>query len=332
LSRIVVAAAAVSALTVSASAEDALKVTVVHRGSWETAAPQLGQQAGIFKKHGIALELTYARSDEDAETAVISGSADVGVGVGVVDVLRAYADKDAPLRIIGANMTGSPNYWYVAATSPIEKAKDISARTIAYAKAGPPGQYDVFDFMDRYRLKARPVLISGEGAAFDEVMAGKVDVGWAAPPFGLEALEQNRIRIVAKANDIPKIRDKTVRVMIATTETLQKRGDVLGRFLQAYRETIDWMYSDPAAPKAYAEFAGMTEGLARRLRDEFFSKEMLSPDKIMGLSVIAKDAVKSRSLRTSMSRKQLRELVQVPPSDRVKASGGWFRLLSPRSP
>jgi NitT/TauT family transport system substrate-binding protein len=120
--------------------------------------------------------------------------------------------------------------------------------------------------------------------------------------------------------------------MIATTETLQKRGDVLGRFLQAYRETIDWMYSDPAAPKAYAEFAGMTEGLARRLRDEFFSKEMLSPDKIMGLSVIAKDAVKSRSLRTSMSRKQLRELVQVPPSDRVKASGGWFRLLSPRSP
>jgi NitT/TauT family transport system substrate-binding protein len=335
LSCIVVAAAAVLTPTLKASAEDSLKVTVAHRGSWETAAPHLGQEAGIFKKHGIVLDLTYAQADQDAEMPVISGSADVGVGVGLVDALRAYADKDAPLRIIGANMTGSANYWYVAAASPIEKIKDISRRSIAYSKGGTSGQYDVFDLMDRYRLKARPVLTSGETAAFDQVMSGKIDVGWATPPFAVDALEQDRIRIVAKANDIPKIRDKTVSVMIANADTLQKRGDVLGRFLQAYRETIEWMYSDPAAPKAYAELAGMSEALARRLRDEFFTKEMVSPDKIVGLSVIAKDAAKSRSIRTSMSRRQLAELVQVPSSDRTRASaksGGWFRLLAPRSP
>ena len=32
--------------------------------------------------------------------------------------------------------------------------------------------------------------------------------------------------------------------------------------MKAYRETVDWMYSDPAALKTYAEFAGVTE--ARR--------------------------------------------------------------------
>ena len=335
LSWIVVAAAALLAPMPKAAAEDALKVTVAHRGGWETAAPQLGQQAGIFKKHGIVLDLSYAEADQDAELPVISGSAEVGVGVGVIDALRAYADKDASLRIIGANMTGSANYWYVAATSPIQKVKDIGGRTIAYWKGGASGQYDVFDFMDRYRLKARPALTSGEAAAFDQVMAGKIDVGWATPPFGLDALEQDRIRVVAKANDIPKIRDKTVGVMIASTDTLEKRGDVIGRFVQAYRETVDWMYSDPAAPKAYADFADMPEALARLLRDEFFTKEMLSPDKVLGLSVIAKDALKARHMRTAMSRRQLREIVQVPLSDRAKASakgGGWFRLLSPRSP
>jgi NitT/TauT family transport system substrate-binding protein len=331
----VVAAAAVLTPPLKAAAEDTLKVTVVHRGAWETAAPHLGQQAGIFKKHGIVLDLTYAQADQDAELPVISGSADVGVGVELMDVLRAYADKDAPLRVIGANMTGSANYWYVAAASPIQKAKDIGRGTIAYSKGGTAGQYDVFDFMDRNRLKARPVLTSGEAAAFDQVMAGKIDVGWATPPFGLEALEQDRIRVVAKANEIPKIRDKTVSVMIAAADALQKRGDVLGRFLQAYRETVEWMYSDPAAPKAYAEFAGMPEALARRMRDEFFTKDMLSTDKIAGLSVIAKDATKSRYIRASMSRRELAELVQVPSSDRARASaksGGWFRLLAPRSP
>src|SRR5262245_19753136 len=34
-------------------------------------------------------------------------------------------------------------------------------------------------------------------------------------------------------------------------------------------------------PRAYAEFADMPEGRARRLRDEFFTKDMLSPDKIL---------------------------------------------------
>jgi NitT/TauT family transport system substrate-binding protein len=111
---------------------------------------------------------------------------------------------------------------------------------------------------------------------------------------------------------------------------LQQRGEVLARFVQAYRETLDWMYSDPVAPKAYAEFADMPEGRARRLRHEFFTKDMLSPDKIVGLSVIAKDAAKLKYIRTSMSTKQLTELVQVPAP--LKSSGGWLRIFSPRSP
>jgi NitT/TauT family transport system substrate-binding protein len=174
---VVAAAATVSALAPPAAAEDLLKVAVAQRGAWETAAPHLGQQVGIFKKHGILLDLTYV--DDDPEVPVTSGNADAAVGVGVMDVLRAYTGKDPSLRIIGANMTGSANYCYVAATSPIKKVKDISFRSIAYSKAD---QYDMFDFLDRFGLKARPVLTSGEAAAFDQVMSGKIDVGWATPP------------------------------------------------------------------------------------------------------------------------------------------------------
>jgi hypothetical protein len=51
LSLIVAVAAAVSAMTLEVSAEYVLKVAVDQRGAWETAAPEFGQQAGIFKKH-----------------------------------------------------------------------------------------------------------------------------------------------------------------------------------------------------------------------------------------------------------------------------------------
>jgi NitT/TauT family transport system substrate-binding protein len=231
-------------------------------------------------------------------------------------------------------MTGSPNYWYVAATSPIQTVKDINGKTIAYSKADAFSQYDVFDFMQRYGVKARPVLLAGGTATFDQVMAGKIDVGWATPPFGVDAVEQGRIRVLAKANDIPKIRDKTDSVTIATADTLQKRKDVVDRFAQAYRETIEWMYSDPAALKAYAEFAGVSEEVARRMRDEFYTKDMLSPNRIAGLAATAKEAAKAKQIWAPLSRKQTAELVQIPASGRVNASsgGGWFRGFAPKSP
>src|SRR5262245_31376892 len=108
LSRAVLAAAAMLTPMSQAPAEDALKVTVAHRGSWETAAPHLGQHAGIFKKHDIALDLTYV--DDDPEVPVASGNADAAVGVGIMDLLGAYAGKYPSLRLIGANMTGYANY------------------------------------------------------------------------------------------------------------------------------------------------------------------------------------------------------------------------------
>jgi len=320
---LVAATIALLSSTANAAAEDQLKIVIDQRGPWNLAAPELGQQAGIFTKHGIILDLKYSEADKEA---VVAHNADIGLGIDVMDVLRAYATKGAPVRIIGANMSGSVNYWYVATSSPIKTVKDITGRTIAYSRSGESSQYDVFDLMDQYRVKARPVLTGGEAATFNQVISGKIDVGWATAPFGFDAIEHDQIRIVAKSQDISKIRVKTTTVMIANADMVATRKEVLTRFLQAYRETVDWMYSDPAAPKAYANFAGLSEGDARRLRDEFFKKEMLSPDNIIGLSGIVKDAAKLKYIVTPLSKKQLSELIQITAP--AKASG-WFRIFSP---
>jgi NitT/TauT family transport system substrate-binding protein len=236
----------------------------------------------------------------------------VGVGVGTIGVLRAYA-KGAPVRVIGASTTGTANYWYVQANSPIKTAKDLNGKTIAYWTSNPASRYDVFDLIKQFSLKARPIAIGGATATFNQVMSGHVDVGWAEAPFGVEAIEQGKIRVVARASEVPAIRRDTVRVVITNVDTLQKRKDVLARFMQAYRETIDWMYSDPAALKRYAEFAGVSEAFAQRLRDEFFPKNMLSPDKIVGLDAVMKEAITSRYIQTPLAKGQINELIQIPP-------------------
>ena len=74
--------------TANAATEDQLKIVIDERGPWDLAAPELGQQAGIFKKHGIILDLTYSEAEKEA---VVAHNADIGVGIDVMEVLRAYA-------------------------------------------------------------------------------------------------------------------------------------------------------------------------------------------------------------------------------------------------
>src|SRR4029077_17023866 len=81
--------------------QDTLKVAVGQRGLWDTAISDVGQRAGIFKKHGLTLEILYTQGAGETQQAVISGSVEVGVGAGVMGVLSAYS-KGAPVRIIGA--------------------------------------------------------------------------------------------------------------------------------------------------------------------------------------------------------------------------------------
>src|SRR5213079_2172598 len=55
------------------------KLAIGQRGNWENAAPELGQKAGFFAKHGLTLELLYTQGAGETLQAVISGSVDIGI-------------------------------------------------------------------------------------------------------------------------------------------------------------------------------------------------------------------------------------------------------------
>jgi NitT/TauT family transport system substrate-binding protein len=294
----------------SASAEDKLIVATARHGAWESAAAELGQQAGIFKKHGLVLEFMFTRDNAETERRVMSGSADIGSAVSAMEVMRSYS-FGAHLRIISTHMTGSTNYWYVLKSSPIHSVGNIAGKIVGYETNGSSSQYDAIDFLRKFGVNAKLALTGGANATFNHLKAGIIDIGWGSPPFGVDRVAQGDIRIIARANDVPKIRNKTTSVMITNTDTLKKRKDVLTRYVQAYREAVEWMYTDPAALQRYAELADMSEHEARQLRDTFYPKGMLLPGNIVGLDMIAKDAVVLGYLRKRLSRRELRDLVQI---------------------
>jgi NitT/TauT family transport system substrate-binding protein len=308
-----------------AAAQEVLKVAVPGKGGWESAAPELGQQAGIFKKHGITLDLQYVAGTTEAEAAVVSGSADIALGVDAMAALRAYS-RGTPVRVIGANLTGDAHYWYVLPNSPIRTVKDMVGRSVAYASNGSSSQYDLIDLLKRFGVKARIVASGGAAATLEQMQQNRLDVGWARPPFGLEEIEQGKIRVVARSNDVPRIRSKTETVLVTRAATLERRADAIAQFMKAYRESVEWMYADSDAPKRYAEYAGISPAAARRLRDEFFPKGMLLPDQVIGLRAIIRDAIAQRYIQFRPSRKQVTDLIRTPTPMRDSAADG---IVSP---
>ena len=306
-------ASAIFALTFAAHADDTLKLASGQRGNWDTSIAEVGQRAGIFKKHGLVLEILWTQGSGETQQPVISGNVDIGVAVGVMGALSSYS-KGAPVRIIGAQTTGARDlFWYVKNESPIKSLKDTDGKTIAYSTKGSSTNGIVTAFMQQYQLKANPVATGSPSSTLTQVMSGQVDVGWSAPPFGLDQLDEKKIRIIASGNDADVFKGQTVRLLIANAQALQAKKPVFERFMKAYRETIDYMYNDPAALKVYAEFVGIPEAKAKRTRDDFFPREAVDPDRIVGLDQIVKDAVELKFTSTPLTKEQLAELVQIPP-------------------
>ena len=82
-------------------------------------------------------------------------------------------------------------------------------------------------FMKQYDLNAKPTAIGGPAANLTAVMSGQIDVGWAAPPFGLDQLDKNEIRIIATGNDAEVFKGQTVRLNIANADFSKTNKDMV---------------------------------------------------------------------------------------------------------
>jgi NitT/TauT family transport system substrate-binding protein len=296
-----------------AFAADTLKLAIGQRGLWDSSFAEIGTQAGIFAKYGLDLQVFYTSGGGETQQAVISGSADIGVSPGTLGVLGAFA-KGAPVRIIAGEATGTAEYYFVRADSPVQKDfKGVSPEmTLAYSTAGSGTHITALRFMKDYGFAAKLTATGNVPATFTAVMSGQVDIGFSTPPFGLDALKEGRARLIALANDLPSVRNQTVRLIIANASDLAKRRDVYDRFIKAYREVIDWMYSDPQAIEAFAKYASIPPATAQTVRDQFYPKSMLQLDEVKGMPELMQDAIAFKYIPAALNQQQLDELLQLP--------------------
>jgi NitT/TauT family transport system substrate-binding protein len=304
-------AAVLGAAHTPASAQDALKVAVPQRGAWDTSVTEIGNRAGIFKKHGIDIELLFIGGGAEALGAIIGGSIDIAVSVGISTVLGSFS-KGAPLRIFSAETTGQPDiYWFVPAQSPIRSLADFKDKTIGYSVNGSSSHAALLALLTQEKITAKPTSTGGVTPSFTSGMTGQVDVAWTTIPMGLKEIDEGTIRAVAYASDVVSLQNRTVRVNITSARTVETRKAVLDRYMAAYREAIDYMYSSPEAIASFAEIANVPLAVAQKIPGRV-PKSALSPDQVIGMDAIMAEAIATKFMSAPLTKEQIADLVRMP--------------------
>ncbi len=262
-----------------------MRVATGGKGLWEASATWLGQQAGIFAKHGIDVEIFYTEGSGKALEAVIAGSIDVAVGVSVPNLIGAVV-KGAPVVMICGIFTGlSDTLWYVRADSPIKSVKDFTENTsVGYSAAGAYTQIAGLALLDQAGVKGKMIAAGGRSGALTLVMSGQLDVGYDGNGgMGVPEFQKSEVRIIAHGEDVEAFRGLTVRGFATSKSFLADNRDVLIRFLQAYQETIDWMYKDQKAVEMYAQEFSLPVNEVARLVPTFYPKSAFAIKPVNGI-------------------------------------------------
>lgn len=288
---------------------DHVSVAIAQRGLWDTLVIHQGIEEGFFADESLAVDVTWTKGGTETVQAVTTRSADMGFAAGVTGVLGAY-QRGAPVRIIGAEMTGADDlFWYARADSGLESLADAAGKRIGYSRPGSSSNLVLLDLLKNAGVKANVIAAGGISDNRVQVMTGQLDVGWSGPPFNLDLVKEGKLRIIAKGSDLPALSEQTVRVNISNATFLNRRRDVAKRFMRAYMRTVDWMYNNrDEAIERFAEFNDIELPIARNAA-EFYPKETLLSVPVKGMERSMQQAREHGALKKPLSEKEIDELV-----------------------
>lgn len=308
-----VAGALAGLVPLAAQAAEKINVAIGQKGLWDTMVTVHGIEQGFFKEEGLDVEITWTRGGSETLQAVITNSAQFAMVNGLLGVLGAYA-KGAPLRIVSAQMTGSPDlFWYAKADSPINSLKDAEGKTMGFSRPGSSTNLVALELANAAGVKPKLTPTGGISDTRTQVLSGQIDIGWSVPPFNLDLVRKGEIKIVARGGDVPELANQTIRVNVVNADFLKDNRDTVVRFMRGYAKALDWMYSmQDDAVQAFAAFNNVDLDVAKD-SVAFYPKESMAMAPVAGLDASIKQAIEYKQLDKPLSDEQVKELVQLLP-------------------
>lgn len=239
--------AALAALVLSVSqvsAQDLDKVTIA---GWSKPISEITNilaepDKGFFKAHGIELGYVPGTGGGSAITNMLSGAADVAF----TDPASLYQALDQGEDLVAIYNIYPQNVFNVVAPvgRGIETAADLKGKTIGVYSLNSGTRQNLLFLLHQVGLTEQDVTIQVTGLLnFGPVIQGQVDAT-AATDTGLYIGRLNGLGEVNVINVADSLNVPTD-VFVVTRAYYEANKPILRRFLQAYRDSAQWMIDNP---------------------------------------------------------------------------------------
>jgi ABC-type nitrate/sulfonate/bicarbonate transport system substrate-binding protein len=221
----------------SAGAAEPLRVGKGFPSLFQFTPLDVGVEEGIFKKHGLDVEISAFAGDAKLQQAFAAGAIDLGIGSGPG---MAFIAKGSPTLGV-AEEAGPPLgiTLCVLASGPIHSIADLKGKLASISSIGSQTDWMVREISRRQGWGPegiKRVALGDVPAQLSALRTHQVDM----VPFDIttayELNETGEVRILLKFGDV--VKDYVNHVIFATNDVMTKHPDDVRKFLAAWFETV----------------------------------------------------------------------------------------------
>lgn len=252
----------------TSSTADTLRVGKAGRDAFSFVPADIGAQTGIFKKHGLDLELSSFGGDARVQQAMAADGIDIGLGSGPS---LAFIVKGSPVKGIAA-MAGPPLLFalMVRADDTVKTADDLKGRKVGVSTVGSVTSWIVSEVSRQNGWGfdgIAQVPIGDDATRIAALRTRSVDAAIVNLAVAVKFVQRGEGRILLRFNDL--IRDFHVHVIFATDKIIAEKPQTLRGFLAGWFETIGFMRGNKAETVRIAkDIMGTDETTAAMIYDE----------------------------------------------------------------
>jgi ABC-type nitrate/sulfonate/bicarbonate transport system substrate-binding protein len=265
--------AMIALLLASAAPEAALAQTKVRvgqpqPGTFQFVPLQVGGETGIFRKHGIDLEILSFGGGPRVQQAMAAESIDIGIGSGPE---LAFVAKGAP-EIAVAAIADAPYSVVLAALKdgPIRAAEDLKGKTVSVSSKGSLTDWLGQELSRQLGWGSSGIKLAPLGSTGAQMAALKtrqIDGMIVEANAGYRLEEDGSGRVVVQFGD--RIKPFHIYIVYARTGFAERSPDAVRAFLAGWFETIRHMRANRTQTiEIVRRTAEVSPGIASRDYDE----------------------------------------------------------------
>ncbi len=286
-------------------------VRIAFNGFGGIAPLYLGQDVGIFKKHGLNLEMIFIPGGSLSLQALIGKSLDL-LMTGGPPVVNAYL-QGAKIKIIGGATNLLP-YMFVA-TGGIRSAEQLKGKRIGISRFGSNTDYVVRLALNQFALSLNEVQIiqvGGSQARLVAMKSGAIQATVLSPEETLVAQKMGYgilLDFIEKGIEFPHVN------VVVRDDFLETQPQTVRSFMRAYIESVRYYKTHRA--EAISKIVFLSKLPDRQMGEVVYEGSLrATPDDgkptLKGMEVVLDTIAKENPKAKSVTVQQLVDLRYIP--------------------